>query len=181
LITIAGISSKNLIECSKTLMGIITNFDLEIPKMVAEEIVHDFKAVQLQENVNKVFRKLLKSWYSNFSNEDQKVESIHMFLTEAKGMEFLLLRAQNETSKSPFYHKTIKAANSSSNFANVVKSVFSDEEDDDENDNEFSNELLNYVGGKVGVKLTKGQAQSVLKKQDTQFLKPIKVVAKLSR
>ena len=55
---------NNLHVCLPILLEVVTNYDVEIPQLTAEEAIHDLRAVCLQENVNIVFQKLLKAWFS---------------------------------------------------------------------------------------------------------------------
>ena len=54
------------------LLEFVTAFDVEIPKLVQSESVHDLRAVTLQENVNTILKKLLKSWFNKVPSEDLK-------------------------------------------------------------------------------------------------------------
>ena len=54
------------------LLEFVTAFDVEIPKLVQSESVHDLRAVALQENVNTILKKLLKSWFNKVPGEEQK-------------------------------------------------------------------------------------------------------------
>ena len=42
------------------LLEFVTACDFEIPKLVQSELIHELRAVTLQENVNTIFKKLLK-------------------------------------------------------------------------------------------------------------------------
>ena len=62
--TLAKASKKNLQVCLPTLLEVVTNYDMEIPQLSEEEEIHNLRAVCLQENINFVFQKLLKGWFS---------------------------------------------------------------------------------------------------------------------
>ena len=68
------------------LLEFVTAFDVEIPKLVQSESVHDLRAVTLQENVNTILKKLLKSWFNKVPGEEQKQEEVFWFLSDAKGL-----------------------------------------------------------------------------------------------
>ena len=54
------------------LLQFVTACDFEIPKLVQSESVHDLRAVTLQENVNTILKKLLKSWFNKVPSEELK-------------------------------------------------------------------------------------------------------------
>ena len=61
--TLTKSSKKNLYICLPVLLEVVTNYDIEIPQLSEEETIHNLRAVQLQENVNYVYQKLLKAWF----------------------------------------------------------------------------------------------------------------------
>ena len=72
ILTCVTETRANLKSMLPILLEFVTAFDVEIPKLVQSESVHDLRAVTLQENVNTILKKLLKSWFNKVPSEELK-------------------------------------------------------------------------------------------------------------
>ena len=161
------------------LLQFVTACDFEIPKLVQSESIHDLRAVGLQENVNTVLKKLLKTWF-NIKDEEQKQAEVFQFLNDAQGLQFLLARMQNMQTTNPYF--VIAPANQKELGGEVPKADSSDESAEEEN--KLNDDILRFVGSKIGLRLTKKESIStslVLKKNDDEFFKPAKVVMQMRK
>ena len=71
------------------LLEFVTAFDVEIPKLVQSESVHDLRAVTLQENVNTILKKLLKSWFNKVQFWVKHKLHEHFFTVKLSNVVFL--------------------------------------------------------------------------------------------
>ena len=133
-----------------------------------------------------ILNKLLKSWFGKIADDSQKQEEVFKFLSDAKGLQFLITRIQGHTSLSPYFEDQLEHIAKVPGLVSKDDSQFTSDEEDDsmEDDSDFSQEILKFVGQKVGLRLTKKDSIStslVLKKSDQELLQAAKVVTQMRK
>ena len=132
------------------------------------------KAIQLQENMNKILKKLIKTWFSKIESDEKRQDAIYNFFDDSNGLKFLICRILNRQQDGPYFVKHLELQEKSPTHS---KEDSSDESMEDEKD--FNQDILKFVGAKVGLRLTKKDSIStslVLKKNDHELLQAAKVV-----